>query len=187
MTCRDTASHPVATCKVIRVPDPGNLCLWNPESWALESGILVPNWQEFRNPVSKIRNSQRWIQNPRMSWITLPCGDAFLACRRSSAAGMPCMYILPLGQNYERVPIKTWEMRNCPGKVSCNHSKGKQNITFKCRLTSSLANRSRPVKKSSRSMWKPSDVLRSTWTETIRDKRSFLYKVVSIQVYSLQV
>ena len=79
------------------------------------------------------------------------------------------------------------EIRSCPRKLSGNHGKGKQNITFKCRLTSSLTSRRRPVKKSSRSMWKPSDVLRSTWTETIRDKRSFLYKVVSIQVYSVQV
>ena len=30
---------PPATCKVIRIPESGDLYLWNPESWALESVI----------------------------------------------------------------------------------------------------------------------------------------------------
>ena len=37
----------VATCKGIRCP--GNFCPWNPESWALESGIQL---NEIRNPTS---------------------------------------------------------------------------------------------------------------------------------------
>ena len=46
----------------------GNFCLWNPKSWALESGIQVPltktgiQYLKFRNP-------RRGIQNPRLSWI----------------------------------------------------------------------------------------------------------------------
>ena len=31
----------VAACKVIRIPELGTLCMWNPESWALESAIQL--------------------------------------------------------------------------------------------------------------------------------------------------
>ena len=66
-------------------PNPGNVCLWNPESRALESakqlkesgilltiGIQNPSFT-YRdwNPVPRIRNPWRGIQNPRLSWIPL--------------------------------------------------------------------------------------------------------------------
>ena len=71
--------------KGIRISESGNFCWWNPESWALKSGIQLKecgipltieihnssstdkNW----NPVPGIRNPQRGIQNPRLSWISL--------------------------------------------------------------------------------------------------------------------
>ena len=90
-----------APCKLIRILDQGsgevffceiwnpeNFCWYNPESWALESRILlkeskilpaigiwiqVPLNEESRiqNPGSSIRNPQRGIHKPRLSWITL--------------------------------------------------------------------------------------------------------------------
>ena len=64
---------------------PGSFFSWNPESWALESGIqlkeyrtLVKNGIQYpnftnkdRNPVPGIRNLGRGIQNQRLSWIPL--------------------------------------------------------------------------------------------------------------------
>ena len=47
----------------------GNFCLWNPESWALESGIQL---KESRIPLKVgIRNPWRGIQKPRLPWIAL--------------------------------------------------------------------------------------------------------------------
>ena len=63
--------------KVIQIPE--TFCLWNPESWALESGNSSRNpesrynawkpeskfhWQGIRNPSPEIRNPQHRIQNP---------------------------------------------------------------------------------------------------------------------------
>ena len=46
----------------------GNACLWNPESWTLESVIQL---KESGIPLSsEIRNPQRRVQSPRLSWIT---------------------------------------------------------------------------------------------------------------------
>ena len=59
--------------------------MWNPESWALESGMQlkefgIPLTTEIQNPcytdkdwnpVPRIRNPRRGIQNPRLSWIAL--------------------------------------------------------------------------------------------------------------------
>ena len=58
----------------------GNFCLWNPESWALESGTQlkvseIPLTIRIQNPsspdndwnsVPEIRNPRRGIQNPRL-------------------------------------------------------------------------------------------------------------------------
>ena len=56
--------------------------MWNPESWALEPGIQLKEYEipltigiripssTDKNPVPKIQNPQRGIQNPRLSWIT---------------------------------------------------------------------------------------------------------------------
>ena len=68
-----------------RFRNPGKFCLWNPESWALESGkqpkesgILLTIG--IRNPSSTdkdcnlvpgIQNPRCAIQNPRLSWIPL--------------------------------------------------------------------------------------------------------------------
>ena len=54
----------------------GNFCLWNPDTWALESGIQlmesgIPLTIGIRNPVLGIRNPRYGIQNPRLSWIPL--------------------------------------------------------------------------------------------------------------------
>ena len=60
-------------------------CLWNPESWALESriqfkelGILTrnriqnpPSTEKDWNQVPGIRNPRHGIQNPTLSWIPL--------------------------------------------------------------------------------------------------------------------
>ena len=61
--------------------NPEIFCLWNPESWALESGIPLTTGirnpsttdKEFRiqNSVPGLRNPQRVIQNPSLSWIPL--------------------------------------------------------------------------------------------------------------------
>ena len=57
---------------------PGKFCLWNPESWGLESGILLTigiqnpsSTDKYGNPVPGIRNPQRGFQNPRLPWIPL--------------------------------------------------------------------------------------------------------------------
>ena len=44
---------------------------WNPEShYQLESGIQKPSsTDKYWNPVIVIRNPQRGVQNPRLSWI----------------------------------------------------------------------------------------------------------------------
>ena len=69
----------------VRISESGNFCWWNPESWSLESGIQlkesgIPLTIEIQNssstdknwnPVPGIRNPQRGIQNPRLSWISL--------------------------------------------------------------------------------------------------------------------
>ena len=86
----------LATCNGFR--NPGNFCRWNPECvkiclWNPESGrivlvesgllgfgIRIPtiNWNPesriqvlltYWNPVIVIRNPQRGVQNPRLSWI----------------------------------------------------------------------------------------------------------------------
>ena len=75
----------ISPCRRIRISESGNFCWWNGISWALESGIQLKesgiplttgiqnssstdkNW----NPVPGIRNPQRGIQNPRLSWISL--------------------------------------------------------------------------------------------------------------------
>ena len=58
--------------------NPGNVCLWNPESWVLESGIQlkvsgIPLTIGIQNPSStdKYWNPVSGIQNPRLSWILL--------------------------------------------------------------------------------------------------------------------
>ena len=55
-----------------------NFCLWNPEPWALESGIQLKESEilqrnGIQNPSStdKDWNPRRGIQNPRLSWIPL--------------------------------------------------------------------------------------------------------------------
>ena len=52
--------------------------LWNPESLALkswiqlkESRILQQLESRIQVPLTRIRNPQRWTQNPRQSWTTL--------------------------------------------------------------------------------------------------------------------
>ena len=64
---------------------PGNFCLWNPESWALESGIQLKesgipltigiqnpsSTDKDWNPVPSIRNPRCGIQNSSLSWILL--------------------------------------------------------------------------------------------------------------------
>ena len=74
---------------------PGNFFLWNPEPWALESGIQLkesgillklgiqnPNFTDKdRNPVPGIRNPGRGIQNP---WLSLH-GVTTLPLARSPA------------------------------------------------------------------------------------------------------
>ena len=61
------------------------LGLWNPESWVLESGIQLKEsgipltigiqnpsaTDKYWNPVPRIRNPWRGIQNPGLSWIPL--------------------------------------------------------------------------------------------------------------------
>ena len=61
----------------------GKFCLWNLESWALESGIQLKecgisqtvgnqfpsSTERMKNPVPRIRNPQRGIKNQRLSSI----------------------------------------------------------------------------------------------------------------------
>ena len=86
----------VDPCKGVGIPESGKflltesrirgkMCLWNPESWALESGIQLkksglPLTIEIQSPsstdkdlkpVAGIRNPRRGIQNPRVSFIPL--------------------------------------------------------------------------------------------------------------------
>ena len=65
---------------------PGNFCLWNPESWALKSGIQPKECGTLitigiRNPVSRIRNPWRGIQEfpymGRSGWILVEKLSAF--------------------------------------------------------------------------------------------------------------
>ena len=65
--------------------NPRNFCLWNPESWAFESGIQLKesgipltigiqnlsSTDKDWNPVPGIRNPRSGIQNPKLSWILL--------------------------------------------------------------------------------------------------------------------
>ena len=65
--------------------NPWNFCLWNPESWAMESGIHLkesgillrigiqnPSFTDKDwNQEPEIRNARREIQNPRLSWLPL--------------------------------------------------------------------------------------------------------------------
>ena len=59
-----------------KIRNPGKLCLWNPESRVLESGIQlkesrIPLTIGNKNPSSgiRIRNPRRGIQNRGLSWI----------------------------------------------------------------------------------------------------------------------
>ena len=76
--------HPLyRPCNGIR--NLGKICMWNPESWALESGVQlkesgIPLAIGIENPSSTdkdwnrvpgIRTPWRGIQNPRLSWIAL--------------------------------------------------------------------------------------------------------------------
>ena len=68
--------------------NPWNFCLWNPESWAVESGIHLKESGillriGIQNPSStdkdwnqepQIRNQRREIQNPRLPWLALTWG-----------------------------------------------------------------------------------------------------------------
>lgn len=68
--------------------NPEKSCLWNTESWDLESGMKLmgsgipktigipnPSYTENEwNPVSGIRNPRHEIHVPRLTWISL-CGD----------------------------------------------------------------------------------------------------------------
>ena len=71
----------------IRVTE--KLGLWNPEFWVLESGIQLKESEilltigiqnpsstdKYWNPVPRIRNPRRGIQNPGLSWIPVTWGD----------------------------------------------------------------------------------------------------------------
>ena len=87
----------ITPCKVIRIPEPGKFCLWNPNSTVefvlveleiLDLGIRNSaqeignpandwnpeskfHWQGIGNSIPGIWNPQRAIQNPRLSWISL--------------------------------------------------------------------------------------------------------------------
>ena len=82
----------VAPCKGRRIPESGKFCLWNLESWPLQSGIqlkesgipLTPwiqnsvfTYKDW-NPVPVIRNKRRGIQNPRLPWVSFH--GAKIAC-----------------------------------------------------------------------------------------------------------
>ena len=64
------------------IRNPGKFCLWNPESWTLESGIQLgillrigienpSTTDKDWNQVAGIRNPRHGIQNLRLSWLPL--------------------------------------------------------------------------------------------------------------------
>ena len=76
--------YELAPCKGVRIPESGNsgiFCLWNAESWVLESGTQLKesgvlltigiqnpsSTDKYWNPVPVIQNPQRGIQNPRLA------------------------------------------------------------------------------------------------------------------------
>ena len=79
---RDTTIRDILACEI---RNPGKFCKWNPEPWALESGIQLKqsgipltigiqnpsSTDKDWNPVPSIRNPGRGIQNPTLSWIRL--------------------------------------------------------------------------------------------------------------------
>ena len=88
LTCRIICSEAyftcsIAPCKGIRIPESGNFLLWNPESWALESGMQlnesgIPLKIGIQNPIFTFKDWKQesgiwkpWceMQNPRLSWI----------------------------------------------------------------------------------------------------------------------
>ena len=98
VSIRWASSCPVSTVSAFQYPkrksphvrksrfrNPENLCLWNPESWALEYGTQlkvseIPRTIRIQNPSSpdndwnsvlEIRNPRRGIQNPRLLWTWL--------------------------------------------------------------------------------------------------------------------
>ena len=71
---QDRSQEPVlAPYKVIRILNPGNHCLWNPDSWELESGIQlkesrIPPTIGIRypqNPLTRNQESSTWNTNPQ--------------------------------------------------------------------------------------------------------------------------
>ena len=82
--------------KESRFPNPAKFCLWNPESWGLESGIQLKesgilltigiqnpsSTDKYGNPVPGIRNPQRLLQNPRQPWIPLHGVNGNLICSK---------------------------------------------------------------------------------------------------------
>ena len=69
-----TSKGSLAPRKGILISDQGNFCLWNLESWALESGMQlkesgIPLTIAIRNPSSTDKKSR--IQSPRLSWVFL--------------------------------------------------------------------------------------------------------------------
>ena len=84
-----------AQCKGFRNLE--KFCLWNPEPWALESGIQLKESEILQrngiqnpsstdkdwNQVPGIWNPRRGIQNPRLSWIPLYGAIYFLHILKS--------------------------------------------------------------------------------------------------------
>ena len=100
-------------------------CLWNSESWVLESGIQLKDsgilltigiqnpssTDKYWNPVPGIRNPHRGIQNPRLSWIPYKWGELFF-------------YSVWCGRGLKRC-FKQIRYR-CPGSlVSCGRNWGR--------------------------------------------------------------
>ena len=87
-------------CKVIR--NPGNSCLWTPESWALKSGIQleeskIPLTIGIRNPVLEIRSPERGIQHLN-------------GARRTPARKLNCLLILTTFQYYTTFLNVHWKL-----------------------------------------------------------------------------